>query len=154
VAALFCFSATGVLPQSFPIRQDLEWGVYAVERVVQWQSDAEHWTPVVLLSAAVVGYRWDSTAAATVQRWQSPAADRVFAVAKVFGEGVYWALGSALLYGIGGVAEQTVLREIGRELLLTLVLTGVATTAGKIVLGRARPYTGEGPYQFRHSFYQ
>ncbi len=149
MAALFYFSIAGVLSQSFPIRQDLEWSVQAAERVVQWRSDAEHWTAVALLGAAVIGYGWDSAAVAAVQRWQSPIADRVFGIAKIFGEGVYWALGSVLLYGIGGLTEQSAIREIGREAFVALLLTGAVTTVGKVVLGRARPYTGEGPEQFR-----
>ncbi len=149
VAAFLCLNVPTVLSQSFPIQQDLEWSAQAAGRVVQWRSDAEQWAAVALLGAAVIGYGWDSAAVAAVQRWQSPAADRVFGIAKIFGEGVYWALGSVLLYGIGGLTEQSAIREIGREAFVALLLTGAVTTVGKMVLGRARPYTGEGPEQFR-----
>ncbi len=149
LTALFCMEWGKIATaQEFPVRQDWQWITTAVPGVVRLQEPLEYVLPLVFLGGAAASFFWDSAAVVTVQQWRSPEVDAVMTVAKGFGEGGYWALGSLLLYGIGGMVENASLREIGRDLFVTLVLTGGVTVLGKMVFGRARPFTHEGPRAF------
>ena len=55
---------------------------------------------------------------------------------------------SGVVYLTGLAVQSDDIRTTGRELLETLALAGVTSTALKIIVGRSRPFTGSGPYTF------
>jgi membrane-associated phospholipid phosphatase len=70
-------------------------------------------------------------------------------VAVEYGSG-YVAIGLPIgMYITGLVLEDTWVRETAALMGSTLLLTSAITTAGKVVIGRARPYTGFGNHEFR-----
>jgi hypothetical protein len=69
-----------------------------------------------------------------------------------YGNGLYAGCGAGALYCSGLALSNDWLAETGRSALTALALTGIATTVLKVAVGRARPYTNEGPHRF--SFFQ
>ena len=74
--------------------------------------------------------------------------DDVTRVAVEYGSG-YLAIGLPVtMYITGWAIEDTWLRETAMLMGTTVLLTSAITTAGKIIIGRARPYTGFGSHHF------
>jgi membrane-associated phospholipid phosphatase len=54
-------------------------------------------------------------------------------------------------YIVGLASGSSAIRTTSREIIETLLLSGITTTAIKFIVGRSRPYLGAGPYDF-HPF--
>ena len=91
----------------------------------------------------------DDEAFDLMRRNQSTFNKNVTRVAVEYGSG-YFAVGlPAAMYISGLVLEEQWVRETAVLMGSTLLLTSAITTVGKIVIGRARPYTGFGNHEFK-----
>ena len=75
-------------------------------------------------------------------------ADKAFSVDKVYGSG-YTLIGIAGLYGYGVIFENREVRKLGLQTIEAVGYAGLITSVLKAVVGRSRPYTGEGKSMFR-----
>jgi len=65
-----------------------------------------------------------------------------------YGEVKYLAPASAAVY-LGGLATGSeIVRRVGKELLQTMIYSGIVTTSLKVIFGRSRPYTNEGAFSY------
>lgn len=74
--------------------------------------------------------------------------DNLFSVDKVYGSG-YTLIGIAGLYGYGIIFHNEDVRKIGLQTIEAVGYAGLITSVLKAVVGRSRPYTGEGKSKFR-----
>ena len=65
-----------------------------------------------------------------------------------YGTASYMIILSGATYFTGKIINNNEIAETGRMFLETLAYTGIVTTVLKVGLGRARPYTGKGAYDF------
>lgn len=134
------------------LREDAMAAIHAAEHVVsaplRWKGD--DW----LVAGSIVGisaacYVLDNDASKVVERNSSPFNDAVTRVAVEYGSG-YVVIGLPLaMYASGLAFKEPWVRETAVVMGGTLVLTSAITTAGKIVIGRARPYAGRGHHFFK-----
>ncbi len=75
-------------------------------------------------------------------------ADKAFSIDKVYGSG-YTLIGIAGLYGYGVLFQNLEVRKIGLQTIEAVGYAGLITSVLKAVVGRSRPYTGEGHSMFR-----
>lgn len=74
--------------------------------------------------------------------------DNLFSADKVYGSG-YTLIGIAGLYGYGIIFHNEDVRKIGLQTIEAVGYAGLITSILKAVVGRSRPYTGEGKSTFR-----
>ena len=79
---------------------------------------------------------------------RSPFDSDLFSVDKVYGSG-YTLIGIAGLYGYGVLFNNEPVRKIGLETIEAVGYAGLITSVIKSLVGRSRPYTGEGKFRFR-----
>lgn len=83
------------------------------------------------------------------QRNQSDGAEKVLHIAGEYGVATYSVSLAGGLY-VGGLAfDNNEIRETGLVLLEALGFAGAATTAGKMIFGRSRPFLEDGPHKFQ-----
>ncbi len=88
------------------------------------------------------------------QRWRTTGegadigARKVASAARFYGNGAYIIGTSSVLYVGGWVVGKPAWQRIGREIVTTAAVAGLTTTALKVLIGRARPYTDRGPRTF------
>ncbi len=108
-------------------------------------------TQIDLLGSAAligVGYSIDYNAHSLALKNKSDFNDAFFSVDRVYGSG-YTLLGIAGLYGYGLLFDNNPVRKIGLETIEAVGYAGIITSIIKSVVGRSRPYTGEGNSHFR-----
>lgn len=145
LSLFICFHS--VASDSF-LSTDIQRIQHASTSLWQWKGLWYQYLPVTLVATAPLALMVDSSVVATVQSFHDPALRTGLAVAKWFGEGIYLAAGSALLYVIGAATAVEQMRNIGRDVFLTLAWTGALTWSVKFLLGRARPFAREGVASF------
>lgn len=102
-----------------------------------------------IVGATAVGYSVDDRVYNFMERNLSSFNDDATRVAAEYGSG-YFAIGiPATLYLSGILFKDAWVRETAVIVGSTVLLTSAITTAGKIVIGRARPYTGLGRHTFK-----
>ncbi len=104
----------------------------------------------LLGSAALIGvsYALDYNSNSLALRNRSKFNDAFFSVDKVYGSG-YTLIGIAGLYGYGVLFNNDPVRKLGLETIEAVGYAGIITSILKSVVGRSRPYTGEGKFHFR-----
>lgn len=114
-----------------------------------------HWCGTDLIVAGgIVGatgasYSLDERVYNVMERNHSTFNDDATNIAVEYGSG-YFAIGvPATLYICGLALKDTWIRETAVVVGTTVLLTSAMTTVGKIVIGRARPYTGSGRHTFK-----
>jgi len=73
----------------------------------------------------------------------------VFQYGRWVGEGEHILLIAGGLYGFGLFADYQKMRSTGRMLMEAMATAGITSTLIKVIIGRSRPYTGEGAGMFR-----
>ncbi len=102
-----------------------------------------------IVGVAAVCYSLDNRMYNLMERNHSAVNDHATSVAAEYGSG-YFAIGiPAALYLSGILFKDEWVRETAVIVGSTVLLAGAITTVGKIVIGRARPYTGFGRHTFR-----
>lgn len=81
-------------------------------------------------------------------RNQSDGADRLVKIGNAYGEGMNVLILSGGLYAGGLLFGNEAVRTTGRMVFESALFAGLTTSAIKSLLGRSRPYTGDGPYRF------
>jgi PAP2 superfamily len=84
-----------------------------------------------------------------VHRNRSPFGDRLTDVSVHYGEGIPLIVVMAGMYGAGLAFESNWLRETAIMAAAAVGTSAVLSTAGKFLVGRARPYAGRGNHEFR-----
>jgi len=82
------------------------------------------------------------------QRNQTSQADKIFSIGEQYGSPIYGLALGAGLYAGGLALKQSDIRTTGVMLYESLGFAGLTTTVLKALVGRSRPYVGEGEYRF------
>jgi membrane-associated phospholipid phosphatase len=90
----------------------------------------------------------DKTIRETAAKNHSAAMDNITEIGHDYGNGLYMVLLSGAAYLTGKIIKNNEIEGTGRMLLEAIAYSGIITTVLKVGLGRARPYTGNGAYDF------
>ena len=102
-----------------------------------------------MTGGTTIAYAADNEVFDLMNRNRTPLNDDITKVAVEYGSG-YFAAGLPLvMYGTGFILRDKWVRETAMLMGTTVLLTSALTTVGKIVIGRARPYTGFGRHEFK-----
>ena len=101
-----------------------------------------------LLGATGATISLDARVRNFAQDHQSDGAGRFISPWQYYGDERVVLAAEAGMYACGLGLGSSWWRETGREVLTSLALTGLSVQAVKIIAGRSRPYTGNGPYDF------
>lgn len=130
-------------------------GINALRAMGHVLAGPTHWCGTDLLvaggiaGATAVSYSLDGKVYNLMERNRSAFNDDATNIAVEYGSG-YFAIGvPATLYISGLLLKDTWTRETAIVVGSTVLLTSAITTVGKIVIGRARPYTGLGRHTFK-----
>jgi membrane-associated phospholipid phosphatase len=100
-------------------------------------------TGVILVGTAAL-MPFDNEVRALAKNSVTKSADNFFLYPNGMGNGLYAALFSCGIYTGGLIFNNEEVRTTGRQLVESLVLSGIITSALKIAIGRARPYNDKG----------
>lgn len=93
---------------------------------------------------------FDETARSGVQQLASKGdLDGAMSLFRGYGEVKYIAPASAVVYGVGLAAGSETVRRVGKELLQSLLYSGIVTTTLKTILGRSRPEMNYGAFSYK-----
>ncbi|MFI5253801.1 MAG: phosphatase PAP2 family protein [Bacteroidota bacterium] len=112
-------------------------------------SDNEWITTGAVIGGTILLMTTDENARNLALRNQSNFNDAVSQVGNAYGNALYIAPITVTIYMGGLLLKNEEVRETGLHLVEALGFAGAATSIGKILLGRSRPYTEDGPHKFR-----
>jgi hypothetical protein len=115
---------------------------------VHW--DGKEWvTAGAIVGGTLLLMTTDQSTRDLAQRNQSDFGDHFFHLAGEYGVATYGFSAAGGLY-IGGLAfNSSEVRETGLDLIEALSFAGAATTIGKTIFGRSRPFLEDGPHKFQ-----
>jgi membrane-associated phospholipid phosphatase len=103
-----------------------------------------------VLSATAASMFLDNDVRTWSQHWHTgQTSDNVFTVGRVYGEVYSAAILGGGLYAGGLVSRNADVRSTGRDIYEAVLFGGIITTVTKTLVGRSRPYTNEGPTDYR-----
>lgn len=102
-----------------------------------------------ILVGTIALFTVDERGRTLAQSYHSSVGDDLFGFGREYGREVYGLSASVGLYLGGLVFKDANVRETGVVLFESIAMAGAITTVLKSVVGRSRPYTGEGPTTFR-----
>ena len=101
-----------------------------------------------VLGATALVMTLDDGARSAAARNHSPAADGLARFGEQYGNPLYAAAGAAACYAGGLLTRSPGMRETGIELFESVGFAAVTTVLIKEVVGRSRPFTGEGRWRY------
>lgn len=157
LTCLHTFSSSGVKAQSIgdTLWSDVKASVYDAGTVftgydVNKYYNVTTWITiggVIDLTAASVAF-FDDHVRTSFKHDHNPTKDRFNDIGNLYGTGLPGGVLAAGLYGYGLFGDNPKVRIAGRHIVQSVAYSGIVTTILKDLIGRERPYMGNGPWQF------
>jgi membrane-associated phospholipid phosphatase len=133
------------------IEADLRTGVRDAETILASPlhfTESQWLTATAILGGTAALFVVDEPVRSLAARNYSKAGDLMFGIGRQYGNAVYAASFSGILYLGGLTFNDDAARETGLALCESLALAGLVTSVLKSGLGRSRPYTEEGAFKY------
>ncbi len=98
----------------------------------------------IIAGATAFSFTFDNPVRNSIGNLRSPSLDKAARFGEKFGNGLYVAGLSGVLYLVGHIFQEEELRKTGLMLAEAIFLNGVVTEGLKIITGRSRPFINEG----------